>query len=128
MGVTSRIKRWFAELSEESLPDAVASSVFAYYWEGAAPVPHGVQNLSVKSAQILTTDKWYPGTIVNLTLQCGGQAAGEGGAARCRALAVRSKVVAHSRDGVRVEFMYLNQQEREAAGKFLAELRVGNGR
>ena len=40
---------------------------------------------------------------------------------------MRSKVVEHSRDGVRVEFLYLNQQESAAAGKFLAEFRTGSG-
>ena len=128
MGLTSRIKRWFAEVKDEPLPDAVASSVFAYYWEGAVSVPHGVRNLSVKGAEIVTSDKWYPGTIINLTLQCGAQAAGQGGAATCKALAMRSKVVAHSREGIRVEFLYLNQQEREAAREFLAGLRTESGR
>ena len=127
MGLTNRIKRWFAELSEESLPDAVAACVFAYYWEGAAPIPHRVRNLGVKGAEIVTADKWYPGTIIQLTLQCGGQTVGEGGTATQNALPVRSKVVANSPDGVRVEFLYLNQQERAAAGKFLARLRTGSG-
>jgi len=36
-------------------------------------------------------------------------------------------VVAHSPDGVRVAFLYLNRKEREAARKFLDELRKGDG-
>ena len=105
----------------------IAGSVFVYYWEGAASAPRGVRNLSVTGAEIVTPDRWYPGTIINLTLQSGGQAEGDG-AATCKALSMRSKVVAHSRDGVRLEFLYLNQQEREAARGFLAALRMENGR
>jgi len=127
MGITSRIKRWWAGVTDEPLPDAIAGSVFVYYWEGAASAPRGVRNLSVTGAEIVTPDRWYPGTIINLTLQSGGQAEGDG-AATCKALSMRSKVVAHSRDGVRLEFLYLNQQEREAARRFLAALRMENGR
>lgn len=127
MGITSRIKRWWAGVADEPLPDAITRSVFVYYWEGAASAPHGVQNLSIRGAEIVTPDRWYPGTIINLTLQCGAQTAGDG-AATCKALSMRSKVVAHGRDGVRLEFLYLNQQEREAARKFLAGLRMESGR
>ena len=127
MGITSRIKRWWAGVTDEPLPDAIVSSVFVYYWEGAASAPRGVRNLSVTGAEIVTPDRWYPGTIINLTLQCGAQAAGDG-AATCKALSMRSKVVAHSRDGVSLEFLYLNQQEREATRNFLAALRMENGR
>ena len=127
MGITSRIKRWWAEMADEPLPDAIASSVFVYYWEGAASTPHGVQNLSVAGANIVTSDNWYPGTIINLTLQCGAQTAGSG-AATGKALSMRSKVVVQSGDGVRLEFLYLNQLEREAARKFLAGLRMESGR
>ena len=127
MGITSRIKRWWAEMADEPLPDAIASSVFVYYWEGAASTPHGVQNLSVTGVEIVSSDNWYPGTIINLTLQYGAQTAGNG-AATCKALSMRSKVVAQSRDGVRLEFLYLNQQEREAARRFLAALRTEGGR
>ena len=41
---------------------------------------------------------------------------------------MRSKVVVQSGDGVRLEFLYLNQLEREAARKFLAGLRMESGR
>jgi len=127
MGITSRIKRWWAGVTDEPLPDAIAGSVFVYYWEGAASTPHGVQNLSVTGVEIVSSDNWYPGTIINLTLQCGGQTAGNGAAA-CKALSIRSKVVAQSRDGVRLAFLYMNQKEREAARKFLAGLRMESGR
>ena len=127
MDLFSRIMRRFTEGVDKPLPDAVANSVAAYYWEGTASARHSVRDVSLQGAHIITSEKWYEGTIINLTLQCGGQAVGEGGTARCKALSVRSKVVAHSQDGVRVAFLYLNRNEREAARKFLDEIRKGGG-
>jgi PilZ domain-containing protein len=127
MDFISRIMRRFAEEIVKPLPDTVAGSLSAFYWEGAASARHSVRNVSLQGADIITLDKWYPGTIINLTLQCGVQTAGEGGATQCKALTMRSKVVAHSQDGVRVAFLYLNRNEREAARKFLDEIRTGGG-
>ena len=127
MHLISRIMRRFAEEVDKPLPDSVASSVFAYYWEGSASARHSVTNVSLQGADIVTSEKWYLGTIINLTLQFGAQTAVEGGTARCQSLSIRSKVVAHSPDGVRVAFLYLNRNEREAARKFLDELRKGEG-
>ena len=126
MDLISRIKDWFGK-GEEPLPQAAANSLFAYYWEGAAPVPHSVRNVSGQGAEIITTERVYPGTVIHLMLQCGVQSAGESGASTSKVLSVRSKVVEHSREGVRVEFLYLNRQEREAARRFLDEIRTRGG-
>jgi len=126
MDLISRIKDWFGK-GEEPLPQAAANSLFAYYWEGAAPVPHSVRNVSGQGAEIITTERVYPGTVIHLMLQCGVQSASESGASTSKVLSVRSKVVEHSREGVRVEFLYLNRQEREAARRFLDEIRNRGG-
>jgi hypothetical protein len=127
MHLFSRIMRRFAQEVDKPLPDSVASSLFAYYWEGVASARHSVTNVSLQGADIVTSEKWYLGTIINLTLQYGAQTAGESGTARCQSVSIRSKVVAHSPDGVRVAFLYLNRNEREAARKFLDELRKEGG-
>jgi hypothetical protein len=126
MDLTFRIKRWFGKV-DEPLPQAAANSLFVYYWDGAAPVPHSVRNVSVEGAEIITAERGYPGTVMNVTLQCGAHTACESSTS-CKALSVRSKVVEHSGDGVRVEFLYLNRQERAAARRFLDEIRTRGGR
>ena len=126
MDLISRIKGWFGK-GEEPLPQAAANSLFAYYWEGAAPVPHSVRNVSGQGAEIITTERVYPGTVIHLTLQCGAQSASASGGSSSKVLSVRSKVVEHSGEGVRVEFLYLNRQEREAARRFLDEIRTRGG-
>ena len=101
------------------LPEEFARSLAAYYWSGAAPVPHPVRDVSVLGAFILTSEKWVQGTIINLMLQRGSQVAGSDAA-----LSLRSRVTAQAPDGVRVKFLYLNRREREAARKFFRKVRI----
>jgi len=101
------------------LPEEAARSLAAYYWSGAAPAPHAVRDVSVLGAFIVTSEKWYPGTIINLTLQRGSQVArGDD------VLSLRSRVGTPGPDGVRLQFLYLNRHEREAARKFLHRIRA----
>jgi hypothetical protein len=41
----------------------------AYYWEGGKSEPHKVRDASPTGLYLLTEQRWYPGTIVTLTLQ-----------------------------------------------------------
>ena len=118
MGVITWLKASWGGVERGPLPEDAASSLAAYYWSGAAPVPRAVRDVSVLGTFILTSDKWYPGTIINLTLQRGSQVAGNDAA-----LPLRSRVTAQGPDGVRVQFLYLNRREREAARKFLHKVR-----
>jgi Flp pilus assembly protein TadG len=103
----------------KALPEDVTNSVVAYYWDGAAPAPHPVRNLSAQGANIITTEKWFPGTTIQLTLQFGERVNGTGDKAASPAVSVRTRVVAQNADGVRVHFMCLNNQERQVLRKFL---------
>ena len=94
------------------MQEHIAGSLVAYFWEGGAPAPHAVRDLSTHGAYIVTTEKWYPGTIVQLTLQYGLTAVDSGGGA---ALVVRSTVLAQGADGIRVQFLYLTRHERQQA-------------
>ena len=106
------------------LPEDVTNSVVAYYWDGAAPAPHTVRNLSACRADIVTVEKWFPGTMIQLTLQHGEHVNGTGGEAANLAVSVRTRVVAQNADGVRVQFMCLNNQERHALRKFLHNIQL----
>jgi Flp pilus assembly protein TadG len=108
----------------KALPEDVSNSVVAYYWDGAAPAPHQVRNLSAYGADIVTVEKWYPGTMIQLTLQHGVHVNGTGGEAANLAVSVRTRVVAQNADGVRVHFMCLNNQERHALCKFLHDVQL----
>ncbi|HEY6764483.1 MAG TPA: hypothetical protein VI386_06905, partial [Candidatus Sulfotelmatobacter sp.] len=41
----------------------------AYYWDGAAPTSHKIQNISSTGFYLTTKERWLPGTMVTMTLQ-----------------------------------------------------------
>jgi hypothetical protein len=108
-------------------PDGVPHSLVAYYWDGAAPAPHEVREVSTQGAYIVTSEKWYPGTIMDLSLAYNTQTAGTTAAPQLT-LGVRSKIVAHGPDGVSVEFVYVNRLERQKFVKFLETVSSRGGR
>lgn len=48
------------------------SNLVAFFWEGSsvASKAHHVRNTSVDGLYMLTDQRWYPGTLVMMTLQC----------------------------------------------------------
>jgi hypothetical protein len=73
----------------------------AYYWDGAQPVAHQVVDASPSGIYLLTDHRWYPGTILAMTLQRIGVKEGEPE----RAISVNMKVVRSGEDGVGFEFV-----------------------
>jgi PilZ domain len=66
------MNNWFEELLVQNQRRAAryaAPRLVAYYWDGGAPVAHCVRDISVSGLFLLTVQRWYPGTIVDLTLQ-----------------------------------------------------------
>jgi hypothetical protein len=43
-------------------------SLVAHYWDGAAPVAHVVRDISMAGFFLLTDQRWYPGTVIRMTL------------------------------------------------------------
>jgi uncharacterized protein len=41
----------------------------AYFWNGDRPKPHEVGNISSTGMYLKTEERWYPGTVVKMTLQ-----------------------------------------------------------
>ena len=119
-----RLKWWWR--GGDRQPDGVEPLLAAYYWDGAAPVPHEVREVSTQGAYIVTSEKWCPGTIMNLGLAYKKQPAANNPAANL-GIGVRSKVVSHGPDGVSVEFVYVNRRERQDLVKFLQSIRSRGG-
>ena len=117
------IKHWLERLLDRRACPRIAIPLVAHYWDGGAPQGHPVRNISAKGAYILTSTKWYPGTIVNVTLQYDPdylKVAGIAGDLNL-ALLFRAKVMRFGWDGVGVQFVYLSQQERKRVETFMAE-------
>lgn len=73
----------------------------AYYWDGANPVAHQVRDASPTGLYLMTDHRWYPGTVLAMTLQHTGAVEGDAE----RAISVNAKVVRTGEDGVGFEFV-----------------------
>ncbi|MGO9777615.1 MAG: PilZ domain-containing protein [Terracidiphilus sp.] len=90
----------------------------AYYWTGAAPKAHSVRDISSTGLYVVTEERWYPGTLILMTLQetDGGEDSVE------RSISVHSRAVRWGNDGVGLQFI---PQDVPEAHKGLSELKHG---
>jgi hypothetical protein len=108
----------------------------AHYWNGGSPAEHGVRDISATGLFLLTHERWYPGTLVVMTLQKRDQPESDAD----RAISVQSKAVRWGDDGVGLEFVALDKQDprrglsmlaegadRQSLNKFLEGFRIDNG-
>jgi PilZ domain len=45
------------------------AALVAYYWDGATPVAHVVRNVSASGLYLVTEQRWYPKTMIKMTLR-----------------------------------------------------------
>ena len=98
------VTRWFESLFSRDRRNAKRQTslpLVAYYWDGAEPLAHGILDASLAGVYLLTKQRWYPGTIVTLTLQRARAAANDPD----RSIAVNSRVVRSGPDGVGLVFV-----------------------
>jgi uncharacterized membrane protein (UPF0127 family) len=94
------IQRWWSP-DPRKAPRVKEPGLAAYYWNGAAPVAHGVRDISSSGLYVVTEERWYPGTLVLMTLQR--NSSGEEYAER--SIAVQSRAVRWGPDGVGLQFV-----------------------
>lgn len=97
--------------------------IMAYYWSGGEPTPHRVRSLGAEQAVVETPDRWYPGTVLTMTLET----ANGSGASPGHNTAVRCRVCEQDKDAVRVSFVFLNSEERRSMRQFVDGIRSLNG-
>jgi hypothetical protein len=73
--------------------------LIAYFFTGGAPTAHRVQNISTSGLFVLTSERWYPGTYVRLTLADEREPSAE------RSITLYAKVVRSTDSGVGFEFL-----------------------
>ena len=71
----------------------------AYFFTGGAPKPHLVRDISTSGIYVLTSERWYQGTYVRLTLTDERDPSAE------KSLTLYAKVVRSADDGVGLEFL-----------------------
>jgi hypothetical protein len=108
----------------------------AFYWTGAAPAEHGIRDISSTGLYLLTEERWYPGTLVMMTLQKKDADLDSPE----RSIAVQSKAVRWGNDGVGLEFILPDYKDprrgqnlledgvdRRSLERFLHGFRTDNG-
>jgi Flp pilus assembly protein TadG len=103
-------------------------SCLVYYWDGSVPEGHKLRDISSSGAYILTSQRWYIGTIVRLILQGYKTASqAEGGVVPSRSTSIPSRVVRHGEDGLGVEFIFSSPEEKLALEEFLPTIPEAQG-
>jgi len=106
----------------------------AYYWDGAAPKSHTIQNISSTGFYLVTKERWLPGTMVTMTLQRTDMAHENSGTEPH--ISVLSKVVRLDDDGVGFTFVPLEAHPGDLKSKpvdqktlvrFLDQLKLDRG-
>jgi len=75
----------------------------AFYWDGAEPRPRQVRDVSVEGMYLMTEERWYPNTLIAMTLtRTDGAAAGSSS----QSVHVTARVVRAEDDGVGFAFVF----------------------
>jgi hypothetical protein len=99
----SWLERWWSP-DPRKAPRMGASGLAAYYWTGAAPQARNIKDISSTGLYVVTEERWYPGTLVLMTLQRTdlGEESSE------RSISVHSRAVRWGNDGVGLQFILRN--------------------
>jgi hypothetical protein len=100
------LERWWSP-DPRKAPREQSPGLAAYFWNGAAPEAHGIRDISSTGLYLVTEERWYPGTLVLMTLQrtdCGEEMAE-------RSIQVLSRAVRWGQDGVGLQFILADSKE-----------------
>jgi hypothetical protein len=85
----------------ESIP-----GLTAFFFTGGAPAPHGIRDVSETGMFVLTEDRWYPGTVIRITLTDQREPTAE------RSFTVNAVVMRWGNDGVGLHFIFQDKKDR----------------
>jgi len=87
------------------------AGLVAHFFTGGAPQPHEIRDMSLTGLYVVTTERWYPGTLIRMTLtrQDTGQSISD------RSITVQAKSVRWGNDGVGLEFVFAPPKSKRDA-------------
>ena len=88
----------------------------AFYWDGAAPQPRYIRDVSNTGFYLLTDQRWYPGTLITMTLQRT-EKSDDGSKS---SVAVQAKVIRLGEDGVAVAFVFTKAEDAHRVTSIVA--------
>lgn len=102
---TKATKSWLQRLLSPAPPEPRKApresleGLTAYFFTGGDPAAHGVRDISATGMYVFTEERWYPGTVVRMTLTDRRQPTAE------RSITVHASVVRSGSDGVGLQFI-----------------------
>ncbi|MGA3010164.1 MAG: hypothetical protein ABSD72_07860 [Terracidiphilus sp.] len=100
------LERWWSPdprkaPEQRKAPRGGVPGLAAYYWTGAAPKAHSIKDISSTGLYVVTEERWYPGTLILMTLQ-----ETDGGMENTgHSISVHSRAVRWGNDGVGLQFI-----------------------
>ena len=122
------LERWWSP-DPRKAPRESAPGLAAYYWTGGTPEAHPIRDISATGLYVVTEERWYPGTLVLMTLQ----ATDLGEEISERTICVHSRAVRWGKDGVGLQFVLekdvtdpsMGAADRKSLDRFLRRLNKG---
>jgi hypothetical protein len=127
-------KSWWQRLLSPDPPQPRKASrealqgLTAYFWTGGVPVAHDIQDVSPTGLYVVTEERWYPGTVIRMTLTDSTEPTSE------RSITVNAQAVRWGNDGVGLRFVLrddgrgqttaIDGLEKKQLDQFMQQLRV----
>jgi len=115
-----RLARWlFPDPSSDrrKAPRKLVDNLTASFWTGGVPTANTVRDISSSGLFVITAERWYPGTVVRMTLT---KAKGAGEALET-SICVCAEVIRWGNDGVGLRFVANHRQKKGRGENQLAE-------
>jgi hypothetical protein len=114
------MKNWFEELMSEHRRRAqrhIEPKLVAFYWDGATPMPRYIRDVSNTGFYLMTDQRWYPGTLITMTLQRTEKS--EDGSKS--SVAIQARVIRSGGDGVAMKFVFPQAEQSRQVRSIIAE-------
>lgn len=137
----SKPKSWLQRLLSPDPPEprkaprAALPGLTAYFWTGGTPQANAIRDISSTGLYVLTDERWYPGTLIQMTLK-----KTESGKVKAEySITVLAKANRWGNDGVGLGFVIRDPRhplgdgahagavDREELDRFLARIGQGKG-
>jgi hypothetical protein len=114
------MKNWFEELmsrNQRRPQRYVAPRLVAYFWDGGTPTAHCIRDISATGMYLMTPQRWYPGTLLMITLQ----RTEKDDAGLRQSITVQARVMRSADDGVGLRFVIPKTEEGRRVQRYIAD-------
>ena len=95
----------------------MAPWLVAYFYDGGPPTAHCIRDISATGMYLLTLQRWYPATVLTITLQ----RTDKDEAGVRQSISVQARVVRSSDDGVAFRFLLPKTEEGRRVQRYIAD-------